>query len=76
MIWLILSGSKKNGCKDWNVSPSLAMVRVIWYLLENGDAEPVRIQNPVANLDYAKRELIEARIYEIPAKAIEEDHKL
>lgn len=48
---------------------------VAWDPLENADAEPVRIQNPVAKLDYAKREVIEARIYEIPARAIEGEYR-
>jgi len=30
----------------------------------------VRIHNPVAKLDHAKREIVAARFYEIPAEAV------
>jgi superfamily II DNA or RNA helicase len=33
--------------------------------------EPLRVQDPAAKLDHAKREIIAARFYEIPADAIE-----
>jgi hypothetical protein len=37
-----------------------------------GDSpELVRIQNPAAKLDHAKREIVAARFYEIPAEALE-----
>ena len=32
--------------------------------------EPLRIQNPVKHLDHAKREVVAARYYDIPAEAI------
>lgn len=32
--------------------------------------ELVRIHNPVAKLDHAKREIVAARFYEIPAEAV------
>jgi len=44
---------------------------VVWSPLDNPDPEPVRIQNPAKHLDHAKREVIAARYYDIPAEAIE-----
>jgi hypothetical protein len=42
---------------------------VVWDPLGNSPAL-VRIQNPVAKLDYAKRTIAAARFYEVPAEAI------
>ena len=57
---------------EWYKAQQLAetyWLYVVWDPL--GDSpELVRIQNPVARLDYAKREIIAARFYEIPAEAI------
>jgi hypothetical protein len=44
---------------------------VVWSPLDNPDPEPLRIQNPAKHLDHAKREIIAARYYDIPADAIE-----
>ena len=44
---------------------------VVWDPLDNCAAEPLRIQNPVKHLDYAKREVVAARYFDIPAEAIE-----
>jgi superfamily II DNA or RNA helicase len=44
---------------------------VVWNPLDSPDREPVMIQNPVKHLDHAKREIIAARYYDIPAEAIE-----
>jgi superfamily II DNA or RNA helicase len=44
---------------------------VVWNPLDNPDREPVMIQNPAKHLDHAKREIIAARYYDIPAEAIE-----
>src|SRR5215472_335357 len=44
---------------------------VVWNPLDNPEPEPVRIQNPAKFLDHAKREVIAARYYDIPAEAIE-----
>jgi len=44
---------------------------VVWDPLKNPDAEPLRIQNPAKHLDHAKREVVAARYYDIPAEAIE-----
>jgi len=43
---------------------------VVWDPLGNPDPEPVRIQNPVKHLDHAKREVVAARYYDIPAEVI------
>ena len=45
---------------------------VVWNPLDNPDPEPLRIQNPVKHLDHAKREVIAARYYDIPADAIQD----
>ena len=45
---------------------------VVWDPLENPDALPVIIQNPAKHLDYAKREVVAARHYDVPAKAVEQ----
>jgi hypothetical protein len=44
---------------------------VVWDPLSNPNPEPVRIQNPVKHLDHAKREVVAARYYDIPAEAIQ-----
>jgi len=44
---------------------------VVWDPLDNPDPEPMRIQNPVKHLDHAKREVVAARYYDIPAEAVE-----
>jgi superfamily II DNA or RNA helicase len=44
---------------------------VVWNPLESPDPVPVMIQNPVKHLDYAKREVIAARYYDIPANDVE-----
>jgi len=44
---------------------------VVWDPLDNAGAEPLRIQNPAKHLDYAKREVVAARYFDIPPDAIE-----
>jgi superfamily II DNA or RNA helicase len=44
---------------------------VVWDPLGNPDQEPMRIRNPVKHLDHAKREVVAARYFDIPADAIE-----
>lgn len=44
---------------------------VVWDTLQNPDKQPIIIRNPAKQLDYAKREVIAARHYAIPAQAIE-----
>jgi len=36
------------------------------------NAQHIPIQNPAAKLDYAKREIVAARFFEIPADAVDE----
>jgi hypothetical protein len=43
---------------------------VVWDPLGKPDSEPLRIQNPVKQLDHAKREVVAARFYDIPAEAV------
>lgn len=43
---------------------------VVWDPLDNPSPEPLRIQNPVKHLDHAKREVVAARYYDIPAEAV------
>jgi superfamily II DNA or RNA helicase len=44
---------------------------VVWDPLASPDAQPLIIRNPVKHLDHAKREIIAARHYDIPAQAVE-----
>ena len=45
---------------------------VVWDPLGTPDSEPLRIRNPVKHLDHAKREVVAARYYDIPAEAVEQ----
>jgi superfamily II DNA or RNA helicase len=59
---------------EWYKATQLAesyWLYVVWSPLDNPDPEPMRIQNPAKHLDNAKREVIAARYYDIPADAIE-----
>jgi len=44
---------------------------VIWDPLDNPNPDPVRIQNPVKHLDHAKKEVVAARYFDIPAEAVD-----
>jgi len=44
---------------------------VVWDPLKNPSRKPVRIQNPVKHLDHAKKEVVAARYFDIPAEAVE-----
>ena len=44
---------------------------VVWDPLDNPDAVPIMIQNPAKHLDYAKKEVVAARYYDVPASAVE-----
>ena len=60
---------------EWYKATQLAdsyWLYVVWNPLDNPDPEPLRIQNPVKHLDHAKREVIAARYFDLPAEAIEE----
>jgi len=57
---------------EWYKAQQLAdtyWLYVVWDPLSDSP-ELVRIHNPVAKLDHAKREIVAARFYEIPAEAI------
>jgi len=59
---------------EWYKAQQLAetyWLYVVWNPLSDSP-ELVRIHNPVAKLDHAKREIVAARFYEIPAEAIEQ----
>ncbi len=45
---------------------------VVWDPLDNPDSDPILVQNPAKHLDYAKKEVIATRHYDIPASAIEQ----
>ena len=45
---------------------------VVWDPLDNPDAVPVIVRNPAKHLDYAKKEVVAARYYDIPANAVEQ----
>jgi len=45
---------------------------VVWNPLDKPDAEPLRLQNPAMHLDHAKKEIVAARYFDVPAKAIEQ----
>jgi hypothetical protein len=48
---------------------------VVWDPLGKPDAEPLRIQNPAKYLEHAKKEIVAARFFDIPAAAIEQAAK-
>ncbi len=45
---------------------------VVWDPLANPDPTPLMVQNPAKHLDHAKREIVAARYFDLPADAIEE----
>jgi hypothetical protein len=45
---------------------------VVWDPLANPDPVPLMVQNPAKYLDHAKREVIAARYFDLPADAIEQ----
>jgi len=58
---------------EWYKAAQLAdsyWLYVVWDPLENPQAEPLRIRNPVKHLDHVKREVVAARYFDIPAEAI------
>jgi hypothetical protein len=44
---------------------------VVWDPLDGPSPEPLRVRNPAKHLDHAKKEVIAARYYDIPAEAVE-----
>ncbi len=45
---------------------------VVWDPLDSPEAVPLMIRNPAKHLDYAKKEVVAARYYDVPASAIEQ----
>ena len=45
---------------------------VVWDPLDNPDPVPLRVKNPARHLDYAKKEVVAARYYDLPANAVEQ----
>ena len=45
---------------------------VVWNPLDKPDATPLIIQNPAKHLDHAKKEVVAARYFDIPAAAVEQ----
>ena len=45
---------------------------VVWDPLHDPNPIPLMVQNPARHLDYAKREVVAARYYDIPAEALEQ----
>lgn len=43
---------------------------VVWDPLDGPSPEPLRIRNPAKHLDHAKKEVVAARYYDIPAEAV------
>lgn len=59
-------------CNEWCKAQHLSgtcWLDVVWDSLGES-SELVRINNPVARLDHAKREMVTARFFEIPAEAV------
>ena len=44
---------------------------VVWDPLDRPDPAPLMVQNPALHLDYAKRDVVAARHYDLPAEAVE-----
>ena len=45
---------------------------VVWDPLDDPDSVPLMVRNPAACLDHAKREIVAARYYDLPADAVEQ----
>ena len=45
---------------------------VVWEPLDRPDPVPLMVRNPARHLDYAKKEIVAARYYDVPADAIEQ----
>ena len=44
---------------------------VVWDPLDDPDPIPLMVRNPAKHLDYAKKEVVAARYYDLPAEAVE-----
>jgi hypothetical protein len=68
----VLKGAAKGQKGPWKKAQQLAetyWLYVVWDPLCESP-ELVRIHNPAVKLDHAKREIVAARFYEIPAEVI------
>ena len=45
---------------------------VVWDPLTDPDPLPLMVQNPARRLDYAKKEIVAARYYDLPADALKQ----
>ena len=79
--FLPIRAAGKDGCREKGMRPipnqcykAQQLAETYWlYVVWDPLSEPpelVRIQNPAVRLDHAKREIVAARFYEIPAEAI------
>jgi superfamily II DNA or RNA helicase len=60
---------------EWNKAQQLGdtyWLYVVWGPLDNPDPTPLIIQNPAKHLDHAKKEVVAARFFDIPAAAVED----
>ncbi len=55
----------------WPFSTNHHPARRIWNPLDGPAPVPVMVQNPAKHLDHARREIVAARYYDLPAEAIE-----
>jgi hypothetical protein len=73
-------GNSQNKSKNKRSTPGIKAVQladtywlyVVWNPLDKPDATPLIIQNPAKHLDHAKKEIVAARYFDIPAAAVEE----
>lgn len=59
---------------EWNKAQQLGdtyWLYVVWDSLDKPDPTPLIIQNPAKHLDHAKKEVVAARFFDIPAAAVE-----
>ena len=59
---------------EWYKAQQLAdtyWLYVVWEPLDSPDFVPLMIRNPARHLDYAKKEVVAARYYDLPADALE-----
>lgn len=75
-----VKGRKRGGAvrlttNEWYKAQQLGdtyWLYVVWDPLHNPDPTPVMVQNPAKHLDYAKKEIVAARYYDLPANAVEQ----
>ena len=75
-----VKGRKRGGAvrlttNEWYKAQQLGdtyWLYVVWDPLHSPDPTPVMVQNPAKHLDYAKKEIVAARYYDLPANAVEQ----